>query len=82
MRAWILASKLLHFVSLTDRFIMLDPKLLKPLSCMKTKTALQACKLSGLLRNEFPALKRISLSPTDFSLAEKQGEHPGLQAPP
>ena len=34
MRAWILASKLLYFVSLTDRVIMLDPKLLKPLSCM------------------------------------------------
>ena len=27
-------SKLLHFVSLTDSFIMFDAKLLKPLSCM------------------------------------------------
>ena len=34
-RARFLASKLLHFVSLTaDSFIMLDAKLLKPLSCM------------------------------------------------
>ena len=34
IRARILASKLLHFVSITDSFIMLDTKLLKPLSCM------------------------------------------------
>ena len=33
-RAWVLASKLLHFVSLTDSFIMLDAKLLKPRSLM------------------------------------------------
>ena len=33
-RARVLAGKLLHFVSLTDSFIMLDAKLLKPLSCM------------------------------------------------
>ena len=32
IRAWVLASKLLHFVSLTDRFIVLDAKLLKPRS--------------------------------------------------
>ena len=32
--AWVLASKILHFVSLTDSFIMLDAKLLKPLPCM------------------------------------------------
>ena len=30
IRAWVLASKLLHFVSLTDSFITLDKKLLKP----------------------------------------------------
>ena len=29
-----LASKLLHFVSLTDSFVMLDSKLLKPRSLM------------------------------------------------
>ena len=34
IRARVLASKLLHFVSLTDSFIMLDAKLLNPLSCM------------------------------------------------
>ena len=34
IRARVLASELLHFVSLTDSFIMLDAKLLKPLSCM------------------------------------------------
>ena len=35
-RVWarILAKKLLHFVSLTDSFIMLDAKLLKPRSLM------------------------------------------------
>ena len=32
IRARVLASKLLHFVSLTDSFIMLDAKLLKPWS--------------------------------------------------
>ena len=32
IRARVLASKLLHFVSLTDSFIMLDAKLLKPRS--------------------------------------------------
>ena len=34
IRAWVLANKLLLFVSLTDSFIMLNAKLLKPLSCM------------------------------------------------
>ena len=34
IRARVLASKLLHFVSLTDGFILLDAKLLKSLSCM------------------------------------------------
>ena len=34
IRARVLASKLLHFVSLTDSFIMLDAKLLKPRSSM------------------------------------------------
>ena len=34
IRARVLASKLLHFVSLTDVFILLDAKLLKSLSCM------------------------------------------------
>ena len=34
IRARVLASKLLHFVSLTDNFIMLDAKLLKLLSYM------------------------------------------------
>ena len=32
-------SKLLHFISLTDSFIMLDAKLLKPRSLMETETA-------------------------------------------
>ena len=35
IRARVLASKLLHFVSLTDGFILLDAKILKPLSCWK-----------------------------------------------
>ena len=34
IRARVLAKKLLHFVLLTDTFIMLDTKLLKPPSCM------------------------------------------------
>ena len=34
IRARVLANKLLLFVSLTDSFIMLNAKLLKPLSCM------------------------------------------------
>ena len=34
IRARVLRSKLLHFASLTDGFIMLDAKLLKPLSCI------------------------------------------------
>ena len=34
IKARVLSSKLLHFVSLTYSFIMLDAKLLKPLSCM------------------------------------------------
>ena len=42
IRARLLASKLLHFVSLTDSFIMLDAKLLKPLSLMETETAYRA----------------------------------------
>ena len=36
VKAWVLASKLLHFVSLTDSFILLDANLLKPFSCMQT----------------------------------------------
>ena len=40
--ARLLASKLLHFVSLTDSFIMLDAKLLKPRSLMETETAYRA----------------------------------------
>ena len=43
IRARVLASKLLHFVSLTDSFIMLDAKLLKPRSLMQTETAYRAC---------------------------------------
>ena len=42
IRARVLASKLLHFVSLTDSFIMLDAKLLKPRSSMETETAYRA----------------------------------------
>ena len=34
IKARVLASKLLQFVSLTDSFVMSDAKLLKPLSCM------------------------------------------------
>ena len=34
IRAQVLTSKLLHFVSLTDSFIMLHAKLLKPRSLM------------------------------------------------
>ena len=33
-RARVLASKLLHFVSLTDSFVLLNAKLLKPRSLM------------------------------------------------
>ena len=39
IRTRVLSSKLLHFVSLTDSFIMLDAKLLKPRSLMETETA-------------------------------------------
>ena len=42
IRALVLASKLLHFVSLTDSFIMLDAKLLKPRSLRETETAYRA----------------------------------------
>ena len=42
IRARVLASKLLYFVSLTDSFIMLHAKLLKPRSLMKTETAYRA----------------------------------------
>ena len=42
IRARVLASKLLRFVSLTDSFIMLDAKLLKPRSLMETETAYRA----------------------------------------
>ena len=42
IRALVLASKLLHFVSLTDSFIMLDAELLKPRSLMETETAYRA----------------------------------------
>ena len=34
IRGWVLASKILSFVSLTDSFVMLDAKLLKHLSCL------------------------------------------------
>ena len=42
IRARVLASKLLHFVSLTDTFILLDAKLLKPRPLMETETAYRA----------------------------------------
>ena len=42
IRARVLASRLLHFVSLTDSFILLDAKLLKPRSLMETETAYRA----------------------------------------
>ena len=42
IRALVLASKLLYFVSLNDSFILLDAKLLKPRSLMETETAYQA----------------------------------------
>ena len=42
IRARVLAKKLLHFVSLTDSFIMLDAKLLKPRSLVQTETAYRA----------------------------------------
>ena len=42
IRARVLAGKQLHFVSLTDSFIMLDAKLLKPRSLMATETAYRA----------------------------------------
>ena len=41
-RARVLASKLLHFVWLTDSFIVLDAKLLRPRSLMQTETAYRA----------------------------------------
>ena len=40
-----MANKLVHFVPLTDSFIMLDAKLLKPPSCTKTTT----CTFTGPL---------------------------------
>ena len=42
IRARFPARKLLHFVSLTDSFIMLDTKLLKPRSLMEMETAYRA----------------------------------------
>ena len=42
IRARVLASKLLHFVSLTDSFIMLDAILLKLRSLMETETTYRA----------------------------------------
>ena len=42
IRARVPARKLLHFVSLTDSFIMLDAKLLKPRSLMEMETAYRA----------------------------------------
>ena len=42
IRARVLDSKLLHFVSLTDSFILLDAKLLKPRSLKETETAYRA----------------------------------------
>ena len=47
----VLANKLLHFVPLTDSFIILDAKLLKPQSLMWKKTAYRAVLSSGLSRN-------------------------------
>ena len=41
MRARVLASKLLHFVSSTDGFILLDAKLLKPSSYWKQQQLYQ-----------------------------------------
>ena len=49
-----LASKLLHSVSLNDSFIMLDAKLLKPLSCVQTTTALQAVNIIGTFEKRAP----------------------------
>ena len=46
-----MASKLLHFVLLTDSFIMLDAKPLKPRLSMQTETAYGARQFSGLSRN-------------------------------
>ena len=48
------ASKILHFVSLTDSFIMLDTKLLRLLSCMKTRTALQVSLIGGTFEKQVP----------------------------
>ena len=42
IRARVLARKILHFVSLTDTFIFLDAKLLKPQPLMETETAYRA----------------------------------------
>ena len=42
VKAPVLASKLLHFVSLTDSFIMLHAKLLKPRYLTKTETVYRA----------------------------------------
>ena len=60
MRARVLASKLLHFVSFTDSFIMLDVKLLKPRSLMYTTAAYRAHQLSGLSRNG-PCIGELTL---------------------
>ena len=42
LKARVLASKLLHFISLAGSFILLDASLLKPLSYMQTTTILRA----------------------------------------
>ena len=51
MRAPVLASKLLHFVSLTDGFFMLDAKLLKP------QSAYRALLIIGTFEKRAPGLK-------------------------
>ena len=51
IRVPVLANKLLHFVPLTDSFIILDAKLLKPQSLMWKETAYRAVLSSGLSRN-------------------------------
>ena len=66
IKARVLASKILHFVSLTDSFIVLDAKLLKPLSCLWKTTALRDFREMGP-RPPHPALQSCTQCPLILS---------------
>ena len=59
IRARVLASKLLHFVSLTNSFIILDAKLLKLRSLMQAETAYRDFRETGPRKTDAPTQKPI-----------------------